>query len=119
MQYVVAYRPMWIIHNNELITIKADKYPIGGLKLERKDSFTNQTIQLQKNDTCYIFSDGYAAQFGGELGIKLMQKNFKTLLLSIQHLTMRKQETHLKNHFETLRGNHKQVDDVQVIGIRV
>ena len=119
LQYAGAYRPLWIIRNKELITIKADKYPIGGLQLERKDSFTNHIVQLQKNDSIYIFSDGYADQFGGEHGQKLMQKNFKTLLLSIQNMDMRAQEVHLKNYFETWRGVHEQVDDVQVIGIRV
>ena len=118
-EYAGAYRPLWLIRNNQIITIKADKYPIGGLQLERKDSFTNHEIQLQKNDTIYIFSDGYADQFGGEHGQKLMQKNFKDILLSIQHLDMRAQETFLKNYFEKWRGEHEQVDDVQVIGIRV
>ena len=73
----------------------------------------------QKNDTIYIFTDGYADQFGGENGKKLMTAKFKEMLLSIQDLNMRRQETFLKDFFDKWKGYNEQVDDVLVIGVRV
>jgi len=101
----------------ELIEIKPNKQPIG--KHFRQDSFTNHTINLQKGDTIYIFTDGYADQFGGEKGKKLMYKPFKELLLSIQEKTMEEQKIVLEQFFENWKGSLEQVDDVCVIGVRI
>jgi serine phosphatase RsbU (regulator of sigma subunit) len=101
----------------ELIEIKPNKQPIG--KHFRQDSFTNHTINLQKGDTIYIFTDGYADQFGGEKGKKLMYKPFKELLLSMQEKTMEEQKIVLEQFFENWKGSLEQVDDVCVIGVRI
>jgi serine phosphatase RsbU (regulator of sigma subunit) len=119
MQYAGANRPLWLVRNNTLEVYKPDKFPIGGLQAARDRTFTNFKINLQKNDTIYIFTDGYADQFGGANGKKLMTSKFKEKLLSIQHMSMREQEMYLRAHFETWKGNEEQVDDVLVIGVRV
>jgi serine phosphatase RsbU (regulator of sigma subunit) len=119
MQFAGANRPLWLIRKNELLTYKPDKFPIGGLQIMREEKFRQHEIKLESNDTVYIFSDGYADQFGGEKGKKLMSKKFKELLLSIQNLSMREQENCLKDHFENWKKNNEQVDDVLVIGIRI
>lgn len=119
LEYAGANRPLWLMKNNELQTIKADKVPIGGTQIFRTENYTNHTIALSPSDTIYIFTDGYADQFGGENGKKMMTAKFKELLLSIQQLTMQEQETTLKEFFMNWKNNHEQVDDVLVMGMRV
>jgi len=119
LQYAGANRPLWLIRKGEHIVFKPDKLPIGGQQVTRDRQFTNHVIPLEKDDTFYIFSDGYADQFGGERGKKMMTTRFANVLLNIQHLNMREQETYLKNYFETWKGDNDQVDDVLVIGIKV
>ncbi len=118
LQFAGANRPLWIIRNKELDSIKPDKIPIGGLYGDRNNSFLN-TIELTAHDTIYLFTDGYADQFGGEHGKKLMTKTFKEILLSIQPLAMEEQKAQLKSYLEKWQGTNEQVDDVLVIGIRV
>jgi serine phosphatase RsbU (regulator of sigma subunit) len=89
------------------------------LQSARDRNFTNNAIQLQKGDIVYIFTDGYADQFGGENGKKLMSTRFKELLLSIRQMEMKAQEKYLLHYFEQWKGDMEQVDDVLVIGIRV
>ncbi len=118
LQYAGANRPLWLIRNNELMTFDANKFPVGGLQDFHDDKFKQHVIALEKNDTVYIFTDGYADQFGGEHGKKLMTKRLKEVLLSIQHLTMSEQQVFLKNYLDNWKGNNEQVDDVLMIGMR-
>lgn len=132
LQYAGANNPLWIVNpnrkewpdfmlpfgeHNEGAEIKADKQPIG--KIDQVSSFTTHTIELVKGDTIYVFTDGYADQFGGEKGKKLMYKPFKRLLTDIYHLPMEEQQQALEKYFSTWKGRHEQVDDVCVIGVRV
>ena len=114
-----ANRPLWIVRNNEVLTIAPDKIPIGGLQIEKKESYTNHTNALQAGDCIYLFTDGYADQFGGEHGKKLMTKTFKEMLISISGKKMQEQQTHLKDYFEKWKGENEQVDDVLVIGVKI
>ncbi|MDT8413324.1 MAG: SpoIIE family protein phosphatase [Vicingaceae bacterium] len=109
--------PLGRLGGAEIIEIKPNKQPIG--KTDNPQPFTTHNIELQKGDTIYIFTDGFADQFGGEKGKKFMYKPFKELLLSIQDKTMDKQKEILAQHFENWRGNLEQVDDVCVIGVRI
>ncbi len=119
VEFAGANRPLWLIRDNEILVYKPDKFPIGGLQVMETKTFSNHQIALQKNDALYLFSDGYADQFGGSNGKKLMTKKFKEELLSIQNLSMHDQENYLKNIFYQWKGNNEQVDDVLVIGIRI
>jgi serine phosphatase RsbU (regulator of sigma subunit)/antitoxin component YwqK of YwqJK toxin-antitoxin module len=101
----------------ELIEYKATKAAIGGLT-EDNQIFQLNEIQLQKGDTIYLSSDGYADQFS-PADKKLMTKRFKEILLSIQHLSMPEQEKYLEKFITNWRGNIEQTDDVLVIGVRV
>ena len=107
-----------MITKNELNEVKANKFSIGGIQ-EEKRTFTNHILTLQKNDLLYLSSDGYADQFGGKSGKKLMTKNFKELLLKIQNDPMKKQKEFLSDSIEEWKGAREQVDDVLVIGIRI
>ncbi|MDQ3048238.1 MAG: tetratricopeptide repeat protein [Bacteroidota bacterium] len=119
MQYAGANRPLFHIRDGVLTEIKPDKISIGGEKMEEDRSFTNQVLQLKKNDCFYMSSDGYADQFGGEKGKKFMVKRFHQLLVVIHQLPMEKQGEQLKTTIEGWQGNLEQVDDMLVIGIRV
>jgi serine phosphatase RsbU (regulator of sigma subunit) len=120
LKFAGANRPLWIIRNgNEIIEeIKATKKAIGGYT-ENNQHFETHEIKLNKNDTFYIFTDGYADQFGGETGKKIMTKRFKDLLLTIQNKTMKEQEIILEDFVENWKGGTEQVDDILVIGIRL
>jgi serine phosphatase RsbU (regulator of sigma subunit) len=120
VKYAGANRPLWIIRNGqtEVEEIKATKKAIGGYT-EDEQHFDTHEVQLDKGDSFYIFSDGYADTFGGEAGKKLMTKKFKEILLDIQNKPMYEQEMHLDNFIETWKAGAEQVDDILVIGVRL
>jgi len=118
-EYAGAFNPLYLIRNGELIETKADKFPIGNLKEGENKKFTNHSIPLIKGDTLYVFSDGYADQFGGSAGKKLKYSSFKKMLLQIQHLSMEEQGEYLKKFIEDWQSNYEQVDDILVIGTRL
>lgn len=115
LNWAGANNPLWIIRNNELTEYKPNKQPIG--KYIENKPFTNHTLQLQKDDSIYIFTDGYADQFGGEKGKKFKASAMRELLLSIQENTMEEQQEIINKKFEDWKGSIEQVDDVCVIGI--
>jgi serine phosphatase RsbU (regulator of sigma subunit) len=139
LKYAGAHNPLWIIRprhsgldpeslndkiagqarndDYDLIETKANKQPIG--KFDNPEPYTTHTIELQKGDSLYIFSDGYADQFGGEKGKKLKTANFKKLLLSIQKENMTNQKQLINEAFENWKGNLEQLDDVCVIGVKI
>lgn len=105
------------IHNDDylLYQIRADHMPIG---ISEKDHDFNAYEINEKDITIYLFSDGYVDQFGGPLGKKYMSRNFKRLLLDIQHLSMKKQEERLNEELVSWMGNISQIDDILVMGIK-
>lgn len=116
--YAGANRPLFYIENSELREIKADKFPIGGLDYDNLKKFTTQTIQLRTNTSIYIFSDGFADQFGSN-NKKLKTKKFKEILLAIQEQPMQQQKSHLGKFIEDWKGATEQTDDILVIGIKI
>ena len=122
LEYAGANRALWIYRKDatdKAEIIKPDKFPIGGLEFEVKRRFTNHTFQLQKGDCVYVFSDGYADQFGGDKGKKFMVANLQRTLAEITNKPMEEQYEHLRKVFTDWRGAYEQIDDVLVIGIRV
>lgn len=117
LQYAGANNPLYLVRNGELIEIKADKQPIG--KFDYRTAFTNHEIELEKGDAIYVFSDGYADQFGGPKGKKFMYKPFKRLITSIAELSVSEQKEKLSAAFEEWKGDLEQIDDVCVFGVRV
>ena len=120
VKYAGANRPVWIIRNGQtqVEEIKATKTAIGGLT-EDNQHFESHELKLQQGDTFYICTDGYADQFGGAEGKKLMTKKLKEMLLEIQSKTMKEQKQHLANFVENWKGNREQIDDILVIGVRI
>lgn len=118
LEWSGAYNPLYLIRNGELIEYKADKMPIA-IHMNDHMSFTNHEIALQKGDSFYISSDGYADQFGGTEGRKFMSKKYKEMLLQIYDKPMEEQKSLiLKAHLDW-KGHHEQVDDILVMGVRV
>ncbi len=115
-----AKNPLVYIQNGELIEIKGDKNPVGGLQREEERKFTSHKITVDKPTTFYIFSDGYVDQFGGEKNRKFMKKNFFELLLKIYDLPMPQQkEILLKTYKDWMGDKNSQIDDVLVIGFKL
>lgn len=118
LQYAGAYRPLFIVNGTKFEKIEADKNPIGGSQLDAERKFTAHTVKINKGDTFYMASDGYADQFGGEKGKKFMVKRFNELLLAMQSQSMEEQCQTLDKTFENWRGSYQQIDDILVIGLR-
>jgi ligand-binding sensor domain-containing protein/serine phosphatase RsbU (regulator of sigma subunit) len=119
LSYAAAYRPLYHLSDGALKEIKGDKYAIGGSHIEEKRRFTNNVIKIKKGDTIYLFTDGYADQFGGPDGKKFLSKRFQEMLLSINNLPMSEQEIILDKKIREWRGAEEQVDDILVIGIKM
>jgi len=134
LMWAGAYNPLWIVKNKgKLLTadftptltidqlafyeVKPDKQPIG--KSDYQADFTNHTLNLEKGDMLYLFSDGYQDQFGGESGKKLKKSGFKELILSLAEQPLENQLRNMNDFFDTWKGAHEQVDDVCVIGIKL
>lgn len=131
VEYAGANSPLWIVRGNQsyaieasdekepaFIEAKADKQPIG--KYEYNHPFTNHKLKLNKGDNIYLFTDGFADQFGGESGKKkLTKKRFKDLILSIQDKSMVEQGYFLDKFITDYRKDLDQIDDILVMGVRV
>ena len=118
LEYAGANNHLYLIRNNEFTEIKADRIPIG-IHRRAKESFTNNKVDIETDDIVYIFSDGYTDQFGGEDGRKFLPANFKNLLISIHQKPLSVQKQILEDNFEQWRGDHKQLDDILVIGFKI
>jgi len=117
LNWAGANNPLWIIRNGELIELKPNRQPIG--KCDQPEPFTLHQITLYNNDMIYVFTDGFPDQFGGPDGKKYKSTNFKKLLSAASQMSVEEQCPFLENSFAQWQGNHQQLDDVCVIGIRV
>ncbi|MES2591980.1 MAG: SpoIIE family protein phosphatase [Bacteroidota bacterium] len=142
LKFACANNPLWIVRKKEkvggyiensslskdaspvadsqyhLIEYAANKMPVG-MYTGNKADFTLNTIELHKDDTVYLLTDGYADQFGGLKEKKFKQAQLKGLLLSVQHLPMLQQQLILQQELENWKGKLDQVDDILIIGVRV
>jgi serine phosphatase RsbU (regulator of sigma subunit) len=117
LQWAGANNPLVVISKGNIIEIKPDKQPVG--RFSSAKPFTNHVIQLSKGDCIYIFSDGFADQFGGKEGKKLKYKVFKQLLFEYHGKPIEKQKELLEDFLAEWRNGHEQVDDVCVMGVQV
>ena len=119
IEYAGAQRPLYFVRNNELISYKPSSFSIGGYLAGAKKVFTSEIIPFQTNDMVYLFSDGYADQFGGSQNKKFMTKNMKQLLAEVSNLDVEIQKQKIEEAFESWKGNNVQIDDVLVIGLKL
>jgi serine phosphatase RsbU (regulator of sigma subunit) len=115
--YVAANNHPIIVSNNEIRHLAYDKMPVG--KGVKSDKFTLHTIQSSKEDTIYLYTDGYADQFGGEKGKKFKYKPLNDMLLLNNKRTLNEQKEILDTTFNNWQGSLEQVDDVLIVGIKV
>ncbi|MEO6904251.1 MAG: SpoIIE family protein phosphatase [Bacteroidia bacterium] len=118
LSFAGANNSVHIIRDNKIIELKGDKQPIG-IYHTNKNQFTQQCIQLDKNDTIYMFTDGFPDQFGGASGKKYKYKNLEELLLSIHSKGMDDQQEILHSTFKSWKGALEQVDDICIMGIKI
>ncbi len=118
LEYAGANNPLYIVRDGEIIITKADKFAIASFD-HGEQHYKNHVFELQKGDLIYVFSDGYADQFGGSKGKKFMYKQFRDTLIEIKDQSMLKQKEILDDKIESWRGDFEQVDDILVIGVRI
>lgn len=114
--YTGANNPLVLIRKKELTAFKTHKYAVG---VSKENTFDIHTLNYEKGDSIFLFSDGYADQFGGEKGKKFMRKNFYHLLSEISHLEPKAQKEKLDAELHNWMLNEEQVDDILVAGIRL
>ncbi|MBA2611719.1 MAG: SpoIIE family protein phosphatase [Bacteroidetes bacterium] len=129
LKWAGANNPLWYLQSpleevgeqrpgdSVMSEIKADKQPIG--KYADEKPFTTHTIQLKKGDIIYVFTDGYADQFGGPKGKKFKYKQLLELLVSSKNKQLSDQKNILGSTFKNWRAALDQVDDVCIIGVRL
>lgn len=117
LNFAGANNPLWLVRNKELIELKGDKQPVGNY--HHASPFKGHELMIEPGDLIYLFSDGYADQFGGEKGKKFKSKNLKKLLLDIHNLDFIDQKKRLNKELIQWQGEIEQLDDVCVMGIRV
>lgn len=117
IEYSGAKNPLYIVRKGELIIYRADKFSIGEDGTELK--FKLNTIQLEKDDMVYLFTDGYVDQFGGEYGKKFKYEPFRKLILSISELPIEEQHEILYETIVKWQGGFEQLDDILIFGVRI
>jgi serine phosphatase RsbU (regulator of sigma subunit)/uncharacterized protein HemY len=119
LEYSGAHHPIYIIRDNNLIEINANKMTIGFDNKDNSILYTNQTAELKKGDMIYLFTDGFPDQIGGPQRKKFFYPPFRELLRSISSFSLEEQLRKLEEaHLKWLDGRYKQIDDILVMGIR-
>jgi serine phosphatase RsbU (regulator of sigma subunit) len=104
--------------DGELDEIKGNRFPIGGGRYKNQTNFTTSTLEMKEGDSVYFCSDGFPDQFGGPDNRKFGPKRLRNLIRESQHLPMDEMHDAFDREWEGWRGDHKQTDDVLLIGIR-
>jgi serine phosphatase RsbU (regulator of sigma subunit) len=118
IQFSGANNNLFLIRNDELFEYQADRMPVGIFELSDKN-FTTHKIPSKRGDLIYMFSDGYADQFGGPNRKKYRSASLKDKLLKIHKLTLPEQREELEKEFYSWKGNQPQTDDVLIVGLKI
>ncbi len=118
LEYAGANCPMYILRHGEIMVHAPNKNTIGSFNMDGVE-ITGHQVQLEEGDMVYLFTDGYADQFGGPKGKKFLYRRFRELLVEIGPLPLETQHDKLKHAFRSWRQGHEQVDDILVMGVRV
>jgi len=119
LEYAGAFNPLYYFSKGVFKKIKGNRFPIGSFKGEELKEFLNHQINIKPGDVFYIFTDGFADQFGGPKEKKFKQRQFVELLLENYDTPMHDQENMLRKTITAWQGNNEQVDDMLVIGFRI
>ena len=118
LEYAGAFSSMYLLRDKSVSEIKGNRFSVGLMGDLIDEPFENHSMKLEKDDVIYLFSDGYPDQFGGEEGKKFKYRRFRHLLLNIHRLPFRQQEKILDQSLIHWMGNHEQVDDILIIGVK-
>lgn len=117
-----ANRPLWLVtkgkESDDIEIFKPTKAGIAGFT-EFDQVFEQITINIEKDQTIYLFTDGAIDQFGGPSGKKIMTKGLKNLINGIQSEDLQTQHMKVASFFESWQGQHEQVDDILIIGLKL
>jgi len=116
--YAGANRPLWIIKTESFSEVKPTKAAIAGFTSKNRNLKCMKFIWVRVTNSIF-FSDGYADQFGGNEGKKMMTKRFKEILLSNCNFFMNQQKKNIGMAYDTWKGSNEQVEDVLVIGVLI
>jgi ligand-binding sensor domain-containing protein/serine phosphatase RsbU (regulator of sigma subunit) len=121
LEFAGAFNPLYLVRDNSITEIKGDRFSVGLLNYEEANNnkFKSYVIPLYEGDIIYIFTDGFADQFGGPEGKKYKYRRFRHLLLALHQLPMEQQIEFLRRSVNDWKGNLDQVDDILIMGIRV
>lgn len=117
-EFAGANNPLWMVRKGEIIEYRGDRQPVGFFGDNLMTPYTNHIVEVEPNDVVYIFSDGYADQFGGPNGKKFKYSQFKKLLIENSEKSMGEQKEILNTRIEEWMGHEEQIDDILVVGIR-
>ncbi|MFZ5552064.1 MAG: tetratricopeptide repeat protein [Bacteroidota bacterium] len=117
LQWSGANNPLWYVSKGKLLQLAPNKQPIG--ETDHSENFTTHIFPQEEAEAIYLFTDGYADQFGGPKGKKFKYSNLFGLLSTVAHLPMEEQKQKLISSFEEWKSDLEQVDDVCVIGVRI
>ena len=117
LEFAGAYLPLYLIRYGKLEEYPGDKIPISYVE-EIQQSYQSRIITIQEGDILYLFSDGYADQFGGPDGKKFKYGTLKQYLTDIHRYPMQEQKKLLEENFYLWKGKREQIDDVIIMGIR-
>ncbi|MFZ6011271.1 MAG: PAS domain S-box protein [Bacteroidota bacterium] len=118
VEYAGAHRPLYIMKNGAMEEVKGNKFPIGGGIFKNQTNFTNTKVKLSKGDSIYFSSDGFPDQFGGPEGRKFGPKKVREIVERVHTSSMPEAVQVFDHEWESWRGDHKQTDDVLLIGIK-
>jgi serine phosphatase RsbU (regulator of sigma subunit) len=118
LQFAGAYNNLYLIRKGVLNEYNADRIPIGYNEDPDKKFITN-LIDTQPGDLIYMYSDGYADQFGGPNHKKFKYTSLKAKIIEIYKLPLKEQRNRLEKTFLEWRGAGEQTDDVMVMGYRL
>ncbi len=119
VEYAAAHNPLYYVRHNQLHQIKGSRYSVGSSQYRAQKEFKKHSIQTQKGDVFYIFTDGFQDQFGEKEQRKYMTRRFRHFLESINRLPLSKQLEVVSAEFEHWKGGIPQTDDVLLIGFRI
>ncbi len=118
VQFTGANHHLYTFQKGKQVIIKGDPMPVG-IHAMSSTLFSAHSLKLGRGDSLYLFSDGYADQFGGEGRKKFGSARLKTLLKEIQQNIMHDQKEALEKEFDDWKGKQEQIDDVLMIGIKL
>jgi serine phosphatase RsbU (regulator of sigma subunit)/tetratricopeptide (TPR) repeat protein len=119
LEYAGAFNPLWVARKGSMMEISADKQPVGVYNEDGEQPFTHNYMKLEHGDMVYMFTDGYADQFGGRKGKKFKYRQLNELLLRCSALPAKDQQHLLESTLADWKGKLEQVDDICITGIRI